>query len=158
MLLNIFYSFIHNMAPVHSTFNMYYFLNHKHQISNLHWSLFFRKLLLHYINNNTFTATDRNQYIVLKLSAFIQFSLLNLTSWTHAYCFKMRMHSTSHPCSPSRIPTKYSQTFDVWLTVHRSSMWNKKPTRCHLVLYLFLLISCSTCFGPHCAHLLELTT
>ena len=33
--------------------------------------------------------------------------------------------------------------YDVWLTVHRSSMWNKKPTRCHLVLYLFLLISCS---------------
>ena len=30
-------------------------------------------------------------------------------------------------------------TFDVWLTVHRSSMWNKKPTRCHLDLYLFLL-------------------
>jgi len=29
--------------------------------------------------------------------------------------------------------------FDVWLTVHRSSMWNKKPTRCQLVLYLFLL-------------------
>jgi len=29
--------------------------------------------------------------------------------------------------------------FDVWLTVHRSSKWNKKPTRCHLVLYLFLL-------------------
>jgi len=28
--------------------------------------------------------------------------------------------------------------FDVWLTVHRSSMWNKKPTKCHLVLYLFL--------------------
>ena len=28
---------------------------------------------------------------------------------------------------------------DVWLTVHRSSMWNKKPTICHLVLYLFLL-------------------
>jgi len=28
---------------------------------------------------------------------------------------------------------------DVWLTVHRSSMWNKKPTRCHLVLYLFPL-------------------
>ena len=43
--------------------------------------------------------------------------------------------------------------FDVWLTVHRSSMWNKKPTRCHLILHLFLLykllfISCSTCFGP----------
>ena len=29
--------------------------------------------------------------------------------------------------------------FDVWLTVHRSSMWNKKQARCHLVLYLFLL-------------------
>ena len=42
-------------------------------------------------------------------------------------------------------------------------MWNKKPTRCHLVLYLFLLykllfLSCSTCFGPPCAHLQELTT
>jgi len=48
--------------------------------------------------------------------------------------------------------------FDAWLTVHLSSMWNKKPTRCHLVLYLFLLISCSTCFGPPCAHLQELTT
>ena len=31
------------------------------------------------------------------------------------------------------------EKFDVWLTVQRSSMWNKKPTRCHLVLYLFLL-------------------
>jgi len=29
--------------------------------------------------------------------------------------------------------------FDVWLTVHRSSMWNKRPTKCRLVLYLFLL-------------------
>jgi len=28
--------------------------------------------------------------------------------------------------------------FDVWLTVHRSSVWIKRPTRCHLV-YLFLL-------------------
>ena len=53
--------------------------------------------------------------------------------------------------------------FDVWLAVHRSSMWNKKPTRCHLVLYLFLLyklifISCSTCLGPPCAHPQELMT
>ena len=31
--------------------------------------------------------------------------------------------------------------FDVWLTVLSSSMWNKKPTRCHLVLYLFISIS-----------------
>jgi len=28
---------------------------------------------------------------------------------------------------------------DVWLAVHRSSLWSKKPTRCHLVLYLLLL-------------------
>ena len=53
---------------------------------------------------------------------------------------------------------KGTKMFDVWLTVHRSSMWNKKPTRCHLVLYLFLLISCATCFRSPCAHLQELTT
>ena len=29
--------------------------------------------------------------------------------------------------------------FYVWLTVHRSSVWITRPTRCHLVLYLFLL-------------------
>ena len=34
--------------------------------------------------------------------------------------------------------TTCNSEFDVWLTVHRSSMWNKKPTRCHLVLHLFL--------------------
>jgi len=33
---------------------------------------------------------------------------------------------------------KYVSAFDVWLTVHRSSMWIKRPTRCHLVIYLFL--------------------
>jgi len=27
----------------------------------------------------------------------------------------------------------------VWLTVHRTSMWIKKPTRYHLVVYLLLL-------------------
>ena len=31
--------------------------------------------------------------------------------------------------------------FDVCLTVHRSSMWIKRPTRYHLVIYLFLLYS-----------------
>ena len=46
---------------------------------------------------------------------------------------------------------------------HFEKMWNKKPTRCHLVLYLFplyklIFISCSTCFGSPCAHLQELTT
>ena len=29
--------------------------------------------------------------------------------------------------------------FDVWLTVHRSSIWNKKQTRCHLVYVYFYL-------------------
>ena len=63
----------------------------------------------------------------------------------------------------SVISEQIVQKFDVWLTMHRSSMWIKKPTRCHLVLYLFLLykllfISCWTCFGPPCAHLQELTT
>ena len=43
------------------------------------------------------------------------------------------------------------------------SVWNKKPTKCHLVLYSFLLykllfISCSKCFGPPCAHPQEQTT
>jgi len=56
---------------------------------------------------------------------------------------------------PKQLNIKFS---NVWLTVHRSSMWNKKPTRCHLVLYLFLLISCSACFGPPCAHFQALTT
>ena len=90
------------------TFNMYNFLNYKQQISNLHWSLFFRKLLLHYTNNNIFTATDRNQYIVYKLSPTIQFSFLNLTSCNHAPCFKLRMHSTLiralHPEYQPNIP------------------------------------------------------
>jgi len=50
-----------------------------------------------------------------------------------------------------------------WTLFQLRILWNKKPTRCHLVLYLFLLykllfISCSTCFGPPCVHLQELTT
>ena len=35
-------------------------------------------------------------------------------------------------------PPTQDLRFDVWLTVHRSLMWKKKPTRCHLVLYVFL--------------------
>ena len=51
----------------------------------------------------------------------------------------------------------HSTLLSIW------TIWIKKPTRCHLVLYLFLLykllfISRSTCFGPPCAHLQELTT
>ena len=41
--------------------------------------------------------------------------------------------------------------FDVWLTVHRSSMWNKKPTGCHLVLYLFLLYKLLNMYVVRCA-------
>ena len=31
---------------------------------------------------------------------------------------------------------KWVSPFDVWLTVHRNSLWNKKPTRCHLILFI----------------------
>ena len=38
-------------------------------------------------------------------------------------------------------------------------MWIKRPTRCHFWYYVyFSFIGCSTCFGPPCAHLQELTT
>ena len=40
---------------------------------------------------------------------------------------------------PQEMLVNVMHNFDVWLTVHRSSMWIKRPTRCHLVLYLFLL-------------------
>ena len=50
-------------------------------------------------------------------------------------------------------------SFDVWLTVHCSSMWIKRPTRCHFWYDVyFSFIGCSTCFGPPCAHLQEPTT
>ena len=73
------------------------------------------------------------------------------------------MHRLTTGISSEKCVGRFIVKFDVWLTVHRSSMWNKKPTRCHLVLYLFLLykllfISCSTCFWPPCAHPQELTT
>jgi len=48
---------------------------------------------------------------------------------------------------------------DVWLTVHRNSVWDKKPSKCHFcVIAYFFFTSCSTCFGQPCAHLQELTT
>jgi len=37
------------------------------------------------------------------------------------------------------VVTNEAESFDVWLTVHCSSVWIKRPTRCYLVLYLFLL-------------------
>ena len=58
----------------------------------------------------------------------------------HSVNSRRRSFRTSY-CQNLKTPHQYK--FDVWLTVHRSSTWNKKPTRCHLVLYLFLLISCS---------------
>ena len=40
--------------------------------------------------------------------------------------------------------------FDVWLTVHHSSMWNKKLTRRHLVLYLGQTSrNLKTCYNEH---------
>jgi len=50
------------------------------------------------------------------------------------FCTFCRTHTESF-----LLKRNYCCTSDVWLTVHRSSMWNKKPIRCHLVLYLFLL-------------------
>ena len=48
----------------------------------------------------------------------------------------------AHLLSYARYVThQASFEFEVWLTVHRSSMWNKKPTIYHLVLYLFISIS-----------------
>ena len=38
------------------------------------------------------------------------------------------------------------------------TIWIKRPTRCHSWYYVyFSFIGCSTCFGPPCAHLQELT-
>ena len=67
-------------------------------------------------------------------------------------------HGLSVCCSKElSAATKYRQSviIDKYYT-----MLNKKPTRCHLVLYYiyFPFISCSTCFGPPCAHPQELTT
>ena len=51
-------------------------------------------------------------------------------------CFIFRSLKLAQRCS--KHGEKYNKS-DVWLTVYRNSMWNKKPTRCHLVLYLILL-------------------
>ena len=105
MFPNIFCNFIHNMAPVQS--NLLYtnsrVLFYELQAPNFQPTLphFLRKLLLHYINNNIFTAIGRNKHIVFKISANISVSLLNFTPSSHAHYFKLRMHSTYHPCSPS---------------------------------------------------------
>jgi len=49
-------------------------------------------------------------------------------------------HATKkHVMKPNAEVELKLHKFDVWLTVHRRSMWKKKPTRCHLLLYLFLL-------------------
>ena len=44
---------------------------------------------------------------------------------------------------------KHEITFDVWLTVHRISIWNKKPTRCHLVYVYFYLSVAQHVSGHH---------
>ena len=45
------------------------------------------------------------------------------------------------PCSFSFVYLLFLLThynFDVWLTVHRNSVWIRKPTRCHFLYSLFL--------------------
>jgi len=48
-----------------------------------------------------------------------------------------------------------SFSYNISVNTKLYNTWNKNPTRCHLVLYLFFLykllfISCSICFGPSC--------
>jgi len=64
---------------------------------------------------------------------------LQTASYKHGVKFYRRPigYSTNLFTQQEILETIYDT--DVWLTVHRSSMWSKKPTRCHLVLYLFLL-------------------
>ena len=40
--------------------------------------------------------------------------------------------------SSSSLSSYICHGFDVWLTVHRSSMWNKKPTGCQCYIYFSL--------------------
>ena len=56
----------------------------------------------------------------------------------------MPLHVSSTWCSKhveacNKLIIKQDFVHDMWLTVHHNSIWNKKPTRCHLVLYLFSL-------------------
>jgi len=78
-----------------------------------------------------------------------------------ALCYSCR--NQNFKGAPRFLQNFYTRAFVVHGAKFLYLMWNKKPTRCHLVLYLFLLykllfISCSTCFGPPCAHFQELTT
>ena len=48
--------------------------------------------------------------------------------------------------------------YDVWLTVHRNSVWIKNQLDVTFCILYFYSNSCSTCFGQPCAHHQELTT
>ena len=64
---------------------------------------------------------------------------------------KLRMNGATPP-PPHRglcLGLYFFYEFDVWLTVHRSSMWNKKPTRCHLVYVYFYLSIVQHVSGHH---------
>jgi hypothetical protein len=47
---------------------------------------------------------------------------------------------------------------DVWLTVHRNSVWIKNQLDVTFCILYFSSNSCSTCFGQPCAHHQELKT
>jgi len=70
-------------------------------------------------------ASLRRRRMSIDISLFTVKIPVNYTSES-----RERSEATAH---------KINKQIDVWLTVHRSSVWNKKPTRCHLLLYLFLL-------------------
>ena len=74
-------------------------------------------------------------------------------------------HSSSSPYFSSStsenedaVQTTYtSKSSDVWLTVHRNSVWIKNQLDVVFVFFISLLIVGSTCFGQPCAHHQELT-
>ena len=92
-------------------------------------------------DESTTTAITENLYwnwlLMNANSLHVIYSKLenNMSRKTLLILWRSKWHMTFGITGYVNMSTK----FDVWLTVHRSSMWNKKPTRCHLVLYLFLL-------------------
>ena len=74
-------------------------------------------------------------------------------------------HSSSRPCITFLTRGLNPQSYFLQNNFRRfckrtdTYMWIKRPTRCHFWYYIyFSFIGCSTCFGPPCAHLQELTT
>ena len=148
------------LSPIHATWPIYLILLHFFYPNDIWCSL------IHYPVTSPVLGPNLSQYPIPKyhLRMFLpHYGRPNFTLiWNnrHSYSFvylnhhifgyqtgrKMTLHLmiTSIPWLQSALNFFQNVAFicykfDVWLTVHRSSMWNKKPTRCHLVLYLFLL-------------------